>query len=169
MKLNTVLIAPVLLAAAAVACAGTPDEAYWAAPGDTNMPSAPAPARSPAATEHVAAAPAAAPPAAPASHAVSATTATTITIAAAEPDTSVNIKDFAFAPTATTVSVGTTVHWKNLDGEPHTVRSVDATFASGALDQNDSYTVKFDKPGTYRYACSIHPQMVGTIVVKAAN
>jgi plastocyanin len=176
MKLNTVLIAPVLLTAAAVACAGTPDEAYWAAPGDTNMPSAPAPARSPAATEHVAAAPAAAapaptaaPPAAPASHAVSATTATTITIAAAEPDTSVNIKDFAFAPTATTVSVGTTVHWKNLDGEPHTVRSVDATFASGALDQNDSYTVKFDKPGTYRYACSIHPQMVGTIVVKAAN
>ena len=74
-----------------------------------------------------------------------------------------------FAPTAMTVPVGTTVHWKNLDGEPHTVRSVDATFASNALDQNDSFAFKFDKPGTYRYVCSIHPQMVGTIVVKAAN
>jgi plastocyanin len=172
MKLNTILIAPVLLAAAGVACAATPDDAYWASPGETNMPSAPAPARSPAATAHVAAPAAAtpAPPGAPADHAVNATTtATTITVAAADADTSVNIKDFAFAPTATTIAVGTTVHWKNLDGEPHTVRSIDANFASGALDQNDSYTVKFDKPGTYRYACSIHPQMVGTIVVKAAN
>ena len=167
MKLNTTLMVPVLLAAAVAVRAGTPDEAYWAAPGDTNMPSAPAPARSPAATAHVAA-PAAA---APADHAVNAPTAATgITIAAAAAaDTSVNIKDFAFAPTATTVTVGTTVHWKNLDGEPHTVRSVDATFRSDALDQNDSYSVKFDKPGTYKYVCSIHPQMVGTIVVKAAN
>lgn len=161
MKLNMTLIVPVLLAAAGVAYAGTPDEAYWAPPGETNMPSAPAPVRSPAATPHLAAAPvlAAAPEAA----------APAPTVAAADTDTSVNIKDFAFAPTATTVSVGTTVHWKNLDGEPHTVRSIDAKFASGALDQNDSYTVKFDQPGTYRYACSIHPQMVGTIVVKAAN
>ena len=169
MKLNTILIAPVLLAAAGVACAATPDDAYWASPGETNMPSAPAPARSPAATPQVAAAPA---PAAAASddHAVKApTTATDITVAAAAADTSVNIKDFAFAPTATTVTVGTTVHWKNLDGEPHTVRSIDATFRSDPLDQNDSYSVKFDKPGTYKYACSIHPQMVGTIVVKAAN
>jgi plastocyanin len=86
------------------------------------------------------------------------------------PDTTVDIRDFSFSPTATTVTVGTTVRWKNLDGEPHTVRSVDATaFASNALDQNDSYAVKFDKPGTYKYVCSIHPQMVGTIVVKAAN
>ena len=173
MKLNTSLIALVLLAAAVDAQAGTTDEAYWAAPGDDNMPSAPAPARAPVATPHVATAPApaAAAPAAPAGHAVNEpTTATNITIAAADAaDTSVNIKNFAFAPTATTVMVGATVHWKNLDGEPHTVRSIDATFASGALDQNDSYSVKFDKPGTYKYVCSIHPQMVGTIVVKAAN
>jgi plastocyanin len=74
-----------------------------------------------------------------------------------------------FAPTTMTVAVGTTVQWKNLDGEPHTVRSVDTSFASNPLDQNDSFAFKFDKPGTYRYVCSIHPQMVGTIVVKAAN
>jgi plastocyanin len=173
MKPHTTLIALALLTAAVVARAGTPDGAYWAPPGETNMPSAPAPDRAPVATPHVttAPAPAVAAPAASADHAVNeSTAATNITIAAADAaDTSVNIKNFAFAPTATTVTVGTTVRWKNLDGEPHTVRSVDASFASGALDQNDSYSVKFDKPGTYKYVCSIHPQMNGTIVVKAAN
>ena len=84
-------------------------------------------------------------------------------------DTTISIRDFSFAPTSTTVAVGTTVRWKNLDGEPHTVRSSDTTFRSDALDQNDSFAFKFDKPGTYRYVCSIHPQMVGTIVVKAAD
>jgi len=100
--------------------------------------------------------------------AASATSTTAATTAAADAST-ISIREFMFAPTAMTVPVGTTVRWKNLDGEPHTVRSVDSTFASNALDQNDSFTFKFDKPGTYRYVCSIHPQMVGTIVVKAAN
>jgi plastocyanin len=109
--------------------------------------------------------------------AVAATATTTTTAATAAPATTlatadattISIKEFMFAPTAMTVAVGTTVKWKNLDGEIHTIRSVDTTFASGALDQNDSFAFKFDKPGTYRYVCSIHPQMVGTIVVKAAN
>ena len=78
----------------------------------------------------------------------------------------VAIHNFMFSPASMTVAVGTTVHWKNLDGEPHTIRGVDTGFASGALDQNDSFAFKFDKPGTYRYVCSIHPQMVGTIIVK---
>ncbi len=87
--------------------------------------------------------------------------------ATAAQDSAISIKDFAFAPTSVTVAAGTTVKWKNLDGEPHTVRAVDGSFKSEALDQNDSFDFKFDKPGTYRYVCSIHPQMVGTIVVKA--
>ena len=80
----------------------------------------------------------------------------------------ISIHEFMFSPTSVTVTAGTTVHWKNLDPEPHTIRSVDATFKSDALDENDSFQFKFDKPGTYRYVCSIHPQMLGTIVVKAA-
>ena len=80
----------------------------------------------------------------------------------------ISIHEFMFSPTSVTVTAGTTVHWKNLDPEPHTIRSVDATFKSDALDQDDSFSFKFDKPGTYRYVCSIHPQMLGTIVVKSA-
>ena len=91
------------------------------------------------------------------------------TPAASSTDATIAIHDFMFAPTSMTVAVGTTVRWKNLDGEPHTVRSVDTGFRSDPLDQNDSFAFTFDKPGTYRYVCSIHPQMVGTIVVKAAN
>jgi plastocyanin len=77
----------------------------------------------------------------------------------------ISIRDFSFSPVSLTVPVGATVSWKNLDGEPHTVKSIDQLFRSGAMDENDTYSFTFDKPGTYRYVCSIHPQMVGTIVV----
>jgi len=76
------------------------------------------------------------------------------------------LKDFHFSPMSLTVPAGATVIWKNLDGEPHTVISGEGFFRSGGLDQSDSFTFKFDKPGTYRFLCSIHPQMMGTIVVK---
>jgi plastocyanin len=81
-------------------------------------------------------------------------------------DDTIAIRNFMFSPMSLVVPVGTTVNWKNFDGEPHTIRSVDDSFRSGALDQNDSFSFKFDKAGTYKYVCSIHPQMVATIVVK---
>jgi plastocyanin len=80
-------------------------------------------------------------------------------------ESAISIRNFSFSPVSLTVPVGATVSWTNLDGEPHTVKSVEQLFRSGALDQNDSFNFKFDKPGTYRYVCSIHPQMVGTVVV----
>jgi len=78
----------------------------------------------------------------------------------------IEIKGFAYAPRTITIAVGTTVTWRNLDPEPHTVRSGDELVRSGALDQDETYSVRFDKPGTYHYGCSIHPQMSGTITVQ---
>lgn len=78
----------------------------------------------------------------------------------------INAKGFMFTPTALTVKAGSTVTWTNRDEEPHTVVSDVGLFRSGALDTNESFTYRFEKPGTYRYICSIHPQMVGTIVVQ---
>jgi plastocyanin len=86
--------------------------------------------------------------------------------AASSQGSTIAIHNFMFAPMSLQVPVGTTVVWKNLDGEPHSIKSIDDTFRSGALDQNDSFSFKFDKPGSYKYVCSIHPQMVATIVVK---
>ena len=86
--------------------------------------------------------------------------------AMAQDANAVVMKNFDFAPMSITVKVGSSVTWKNLDGEPHTVTSVDGLFRSGALDQNDTYTFNFDKPGTYKYLCSIHPRMMASVIVQ---
>jgi plastocyanin len=78
----------------------------------------------------------------------------------------ISAKDFMFSPVAMTVKAGSTVTWTNLDDEPHTVFSDAGLFRSSALDTKDSFSYKFDKPGTYHYLCTIHPRMVGTIVVE---
>ena len=81
-------------------------------------------------------------------------------------DAQITIKNFDFSPMMVSVPVGGTVVWKNLDGEPHTVVSVDGQFRSAALDQDETFSFKFTKPGTYTYLCSIHPKMVAMIMVK---
>jgi len=75
------------------------------------------------------------------------------------------IKDFMFSPTSLPVKAGATVTWLNKDEEPHTVISDTGLFHSAAMDTNDSFSFKFDQAGTYHFTCSIHPRMVGTIVV----
>ena len=86
---------------------------------------------------------------------------------AAAPDT-VTIANFAFSPTPLTVAPGTKVTWTNTDDEPHTVVSADGgkTFKSTALDTDDKFSFTFSKSGTYKYFCSIHSYMSGTIIVK---
>lgn len=77
------------------------------------------------------------------------------------------IQNFAFEPKTITVPVGARVVWINRDEEPHVVTSAGSLFTSSkALDTSDSYAVMFSKPGTYAYYCSIHPMMVGTIIVQ---
>jgi plastocyanin len=80
--------------------------------------------------------------------------------------TQVVLKDFMFQPSTLTVKVGATVTWVNQDDEPHTIKSDTGLFKSGALDTHESFSFKFDKPGTYPFTCSIHPRMTGMIVVQ---
>jgi plastocyanin len=84
----------------------------------------------------------------------------------AQESNAVVIKNFMFSPMSLTIKAGTTVTWKNLDGEPHTVVNDAGLFRSGALDQNDMYQFKFDKPGVYKILCGIHPNMKETITVE---
>jgi plastocyanin len=81
-------------------------------------------------------------------------------------DNRIAIKDFMFVPTSLSVAAGATVTWSNQDDEPHTVTSDTGLFHSGALDTRESFSFRFDKPGTYHFICSIHPRMVGTIIVR---
>src|ERR1700748_3471723 len=78
----------------------------------------------------------------------------------------VTIQSLAFMAMPTPIAAGGTVTWKNLDGEPHTVVSTDGLFRSQGLDEGDSFTFKFTRPGVYHYICSIHPQMKASVVVR---
>jgi len=81
----------------------------------------------------------------------------------------VRIDNFNFTPLTLVVAPGTTVTWTNADDTPHTVREKDGKFKSAALDTDDTFSQAFTAPGEYEYFCSIHPRMVGKIVVKPAG
>ena len=91
---------------------------------------------------------------------------------------SVAIKNFTFVPATLTVNAGTKVTWTNNDTAVHDVTSTDgpsvtaattSLFASGNLNQGDSFSFTFSKPGTYYYECTIHASMTtmhAKVVVK---
>jgi plastocyanin len=80
-------------------------------------------------------------------------------------ETNVMIDNFTFEPAQLTVKVGTTVVWKNRDDIPHTVVSA-GKFRSKTMDTDDSYSFTFTAAGDYKYFCSLHPHMTGTIKVE---
>jgi plastocyanin len=85
-----------------------------------------------------------------------------------KPATTIVIDNFSFSPGKLSVDTGSTVTWENHDDMPHTIVN-DATpreFKSAPLDSGEHFSQTFSKPGTYKYFCSIHPHMTGTIVVK---
>jgi amicyanin len=83
-------------------------------------------------------------------------------------DVAVKIGNFTFGPQEVKVKAGTTVTWTNEDDIPHTVVSPNS-FRSKVLDTDGKYSFTFTTPGTYKYFCSLHPHMTGTIVVEATT
>jgi plastocyanin len=82
---------------------------------------------------------------------------------------SISIKNFTFSPAKITVPVGTKVTWTNQDDTAHRVMITDLKKGSSALDTGDAFSYTFTKPGTYKYFCTLHPQMVGSVTVTAAS
>lgn len=80
----------------------------------------------------------------------------------------VEIKDYAYSPKTITVKAGTTVTWTNKDSVRHDVtsdnESADAP-KSELLANGETYSFKFNKPGTYTYHCTPHPYMKATVIV----
>ena len=72
----------------------------------------------------------------------------------------------AFNPAQLDVSVGTTVTWTNNDSTAHTTTSDEAGWNSGTLQPRAQFSTTFANAGTFRYHCAIHPDMVGTVVVR---
>ena len=42
-------------------------------------------------------------------------------------------------------------------------------FRSKVLDTDGKYSFTFTTPGTYKYLCSLHPHMTGTVIVEATT
>lgn len=86
----------------------------------------------------------------------------------------------AFAPNRLVIAVGDTVTWKNKDSQPHTVTSgkgPDDPISGLEFDSSPSFNPlmapgatfshTFSRAGTYHYHCSLHPNMIGVVDVKA--
>ena len=70
-----------------------------------------------------------------------------------------------FAPSNFTVKIGQSVTWANKDGSTHTVTNTPGTLFDQTLASGDTFKFTFTQPGTYQYYCTLHPWMMGTIVV----
>jgi len=81
----------------------------------------------------------------------------------------VYIENMAFTPSTITINVNGTVTWINKDAVAHTVMTSDSPlFSSGPISSNGVYSYTFTSAGTFSYHCSIHPSMLGTVVVNAS-
>ncbi len=90
---------------------------------------------------------------------------------AATSATTIEIKNYAFAPASVSVAAGTEVTWVNEDTVPHTVttKSGPASFDSGQIASGGSYSVIFESAGTYSYYCIDHPQMTASVTVTGSG
>jgi plastocyanin len=88
------------------------------------------------------------------------------------------MSDKAFDPNPVNVKVGDTVTWTNKDSQIHTVISgtgpsdpaMGKVFDSSPglktlLSPNQTFSHKFDTAGEFPYFCTLHPAMVGKVVV----
>ena len=73
----------------------------------------------------------------------------------------------SYNPSPLTMRVGQVVNWHNLDSIEHSA-TLDGMFDSGKIPAFSAHdnAVTMNRTGTFAYHCTIHPGMVGTIVVQ---
>jgi plastocyanin len=81
---------------------------------------------------------------------------------------SVTIQDFRFEPPSVSVTAGDQVTWTNRDTAQHDATE-EGEFTTGLLKKGESASVTFDTEGTFAYICTVHPDMKGKVVVRAAG
>ena len=74
------------------------------------------------------------------------------------------VKSYRFEPKVIEIDAGETVTWTNDDNFTHTVQ-VEGQ-GDHEVERGESFSLTFDKPGTYHYVCTLHSQdMDGEVVV----
>jgi plastocyanin len=80
--------------------------------------------------------------------------------------TTVELSQACFSPTVLRVAGGDTVTWVNRDSFTHNVYSTALPgFGTENLEYNDSASITFTDAGVFPYVCTLHPGMVGAVVV----
>ena len=80
-----------------------------------------------------------------------------------------------YSPNPLNVAPGTTVTWTNTDKASHTITSgkvsddtAGSMFDAGLVKPGKTFQFTFANAGTFDYFCTVHPWMVGQVVVGAA-
>lgn len=81
------------------------------------------------------------------------------------------MQNIAFVPASKTIAVGTKITWTNKDNATHSVVSgtpgnPDGIFNSGDLGSGGTFSYTFNTAGSFKYYCTHHSGMTGTIVVQ---
>jgi plastocyanin len=74
-------------------------------------------------------------------------------------------KSYKFEPAAIVIKAGTSVTWRNEDNFSHSVKVEGQE--DHQLGRGKRVTIRFAKPGTYRYVCTLHSHdMRGEVIVQ---
>jgi plastocyanin/sugar lactone lactonase YvrE len=76
---------------------------------------------------------------------------------------------WGFSPTVVHAKVGQKIQVTNTGLISHTMTSVKGSFDTGLIRHNLSAVVVVNTPGTYKFICSPHPWMKGTLVVTGSG
>jgi plastocyanin len=73
----------------------------------------------------------------------------------------------AYDPATAQAGIDQTIAWKNDDSTPHTATSGEL-FDSSIINAGESFTISAEEigAGEHEYACTVHPFMKGTLVIK---
>jgi plastocyanin len=93
------------------------------------------------------------------------------------PQGSSSLTDDAYIPNPIEVNTGDTITWINDDSTPHTATSGTPDSGSNGMfggtddspeiigSQGITQSFTFDEAGEFGYYCTLHPSMVGTVIV----
>jgi len=76
----------------------------------------------------------------------------------------VRVVDNAFEPAEVEITPGQAVRWEFVGQQKHDVLAQDGSFVSELMNSGE-YVHVFEEVGTWSYACSVHPEMVGAVTV----
>ncbi|MFL5821375.1 MAG: plastocyanin/azurin family copper-binding protein [Solirubrobacteraceae bacterium] len=78
--------------------------------------------------------------------------------------TKVAAADLRFDPQRIEIKAGQTVTWTNSGQTAHTVKGP-GFFSRQAIEPGRSYSFRFNRPGSYRYLCTLHPSLMKGVIV----